>query len=87
MPRQDVETALSAGQRAAQSGIRELLARHEAKVIARMVTNYRNSKLTPEDAKVGIAVVSELRSIAGDVERDILAAQNAMRDLTQRSSQ
>lgn len=77
-----VERDLGDAQRAAQSGIRELLARHEAKVITRMVTAYRSNKLTAEDAKVGVAVVSELRSLGGDVARDIERGRQAAESLT-----
>ncbi len=71
------EQALSAAQRAAQSGIRELLTVHEAKVVTRLVRTYREGKLSPEDAKVGIAVISELRSLGGDVDRTIERGRRA----------
>lgn len=66
------ERALSTAQLGAQSGIRELLALHEAKVMSRMIAKYRSAKgLSPEDAKLGVGIIAELRSLAGDVERGI----------------
>ena len=82
MPRPDVEQAISSAQRAAQSGIRELLDRHESKVLVRMIAKYRSGELTPEDAKVGVAVISELRALGSDVKRDIEAGQRAAASLT-----
>lgn len=72
------ERALSEAQLAAQSGIRELLAGHEAKVVTRLVSAYRGGKLTPEDAKVGVAVISELRLLGGDIERKIERGRRAV---------
>lgn len=78
----DIDAEISAAQRAAQSGVRELLTRHEVKVITRMVTAYRSGTLTPLDAKIGVAVISELRILGGDVERDIERGRDAARHLT-----
>lgn len=81
----DVEAEIASAQQAAQSGIQELLARHEAKVVARLVGTYRTGKLTPEDAKVGIAVIAELRTLAGDVDRTVERGRIAGEELTKRS--
>jgi hypothetical protein len=78
----DFEAELSAAQLAAQSGIRELLARHEAKVITRLVSAHRSAALTPDDAKVGIAIISELRTLAGDMDRTIERGRVAGEELT-----
>lgn len=76
----DLENVIAEAQMASQSGIRELLARHEAKVIARLVSAYRSKDgLTPEDAKVGVAVISELRLLGGDVERTIERGRRAVK--------
>lgn len=82
MRHQDVERDITDAQRASQSGIRELLARHEAKVITRMIAAYRSHKLTPEDALVGLGIVSELRILGGDVERDISRGRDAAASLS-----
>jgi hypothetical protein len=82
MALRDPEREISDAQRAAQSGIQELLARHEAKVLARLVGTYRTGKLTPDEAKVGVAVISELRTLAGDVDRTIERGRIAGEQLT-----
>ena len=78
----DFEQELSAAQLAAQSGIRELLARHEAKVITRLVSTHRAGGLSPDDAKVGIAIIAELRTLAGDMDRTIERGRVAAEELT-----
>jgi molybdopterin synthase catalytic subunit len=78
----DFEQELSAAQLAAQSGIRELLARHEAKVVSRLVTTHRSGALTPDEAKVGIAIIAELRTLAGDMDRTIERGRQAGEELT-----
>jgi hypothetical protein len=78
----DFEAELARAQTAAQSGVRELLAAHEVKVIARLVGTHRAGTLTPENAKIGIAVIAELRTIAGDVDRVIERGRQAGEELT-----
>jgi hypothetical protein len=78
----DFEGELSAAQLAAQSGIKELLARHEAKVVSRLVSAHRSANLTPDDAKVGIAIIAELRTLAGDMDRTIERGRQAGEELT-----
>jgi len=78
----DFEAELSAAQLAAQSGIKELLAQHEAKVITRLVAAHRSANLTPDDAKVGIAIISELRTLAGNMDRTIERGRVAAEELT-----
>ena len=78
----DFEVELSAAQLAAQSGIKELLARHEAKVVNRLVSAHRAADLTPDDAKVGIAIIAELRTLAGDMDRTIERGRHAAEELT-----
>lgn len=80
--RRDVERAIDDAQRASQSGIRELLARQEVRVLMRLVSAYRAGSLTPQDAMVGIGVISELRSLEGDVKRTIKRGTDAAADLT-----
>ena len=78
------ERALSAAQLAAQSGVRELLALHESKVLNKMIAEYRSAKgITPENAKVGLGIIAELRSLAGSVDRTIERGREAGAYLTE----
>lgn len=63
---------IEAAQRASQSGIRELLTKSEVKILNRMISQLNSkSGLSPEDAKLGVALIAELRSLAGYVNRTI----------------
>lgn len=75
--KRDLEADISAAQRASQSGIAELLSIQEAKVITRMVLEYRSGKLTPEQAKVGVAVISEFRTLVSDADRAMIRGADA----------
>lgn len=79
------EYAIAAAQNAAQSGIRELLALHEAKVLTRMIAQYHSKEgISPENAKIGVAVIAELRSLAGSVNRTVERGTESARKLTSR---
>lgn len=80
--RRDLEADISAAQRASQSGIAELLTIQEAKVLARLIAEYRSGKLTPENAKVGIAVIAEFRTLVADSDRAIDRGVYATQQLT-----
>lgn len=78
-----IERDIALGQRAAQSGIRELLDSHESKVLNRMVAQYRSKEgLSPADALLGVGIISELRSLTGAVNRAVEAGAVAGRKLT-----
>ena len=76
------EYDIEASQEAAQSGIGKLLAVHEAKVLTRMIADYRSVKgLSPESAKIGIGVISELRALASAVTRTVERGRDAGKSL------
>lgn len=80
--RRDLEADITAAQRASQSGITELLAIQEAKVLARLIAEYRSGKLTPENAKVGIAMIAEFRTLVSDADRAIDRGMHATQQMT-----
>lgn len=75
----EFEEDIRSSQMAAQSGIRELLARHEAKVLKRAISEYRGGEMSGEAAKIAIAVIAELRLLGGDVERTIERGRTAVK--------
>lgn len=76
-----IEQAISDAQRAAQSGIRELLAEQESNILNRLISQFRTGDLSPEDAKIGIGVISEIRSLDAKTVRTINRGQSAAREL------
>jgi hypothetical protein len=82
MRSRDLEGEIRAAQTATQSGVKELLSRHEAKVLSRLVSAYKARDLTPEDAKVGVAIISELRSIITDADRAVERGADALKQMT-----
>lgn len=77
-----MEADILAAQRASQSGVEELLRSHEAKVITKLVVAYRSQQLTADEAKIGVAVISELRTIVADVGRAIERGTEAVKQMT-----
>lgn len=75
------EDAIHAAQNAAQSGIRELLTQQESKILTRMILAYRSGKLTPENALVGVGVISEIRLLDSTTERTIERGRRAATSL------
>lgn len=78
------ERLLALGQRFARSGGRELISLQEAKVLNRLIQQYRSKEgLSPQDALVGVAVLSELRAMLGVMDRAIGRGEEVIRKLTE----
>lgn len=49
----------------------------ERAILQRAVTDYRGNTLTGEQARAYIAAIAELRSLLGDLDRDVRQGQEA----------
>jgi hypothetical protein len=57
--------------------IRTRIIAREQSILARLVGKYRGDQLTGDDARSGIATLTELRSLLSDLDRDVRKSEEA----------
>ena len=74
----DVERAARGGVAAAlQHQFDQRIAEKENQILRRAITDYRANTLTGDTARAAIAAIAELRSLMGDLDRDVRLGQEA----------
>lgn len=75
-------TAIERAQAVVQSGATGHLAAQERTILDRLIGAHRGATLTDREAAIGIAVISELRTVASKMNRDVLRGTDAAITLT-----
>jgi len=69
-----------------QSGVLQALRGQEKSLLDNMIASHRSKKLSDRDAAVGIAVISELRSAHGKLQRALQQGYDVTQQLVEGES-